>query len=187
MVKGCVEYPGLNIYNGEAMNSGFKTIIHGGGNFTALGKLCDLGLGFFNDINIPILKGGLEITFTRNSDNNVLYGWKTIKQDGSEDASTLPSEGKIEINSFYLGMPVREYNSEAKINLIPELLKNNYFFQFKKWQCIQHTEVAGKALNINITNIYRNVESPVVIFQTNRANSQLKDNIIFDHENVRNL
>jgi hypothetical protein len=61
------------------------------------------------------------------------------------------------------------------------------FFQFKKWQCIHHTKVAGKALNIKITNIYRKVDSSVVIFQTNRSNSQLKDNNIFDHENVRNL
>ena len=67
------------------------------------------------------------------------------------------------------------------------MIKNNYFFQFKKWQCIQHTKVTGKILNIDITNIYRNAGSLVVIFQTNPANSQPKDNSIFDHENVRNL
>jgi hypothetical protein len=72
-VKVCVEYSGLNIYNGEAKNSGFKTKIGEDTNFEALGKLGDLGLRLFNDINIPIYKGGLEITFIRNDDNNVPY------------------------------------------------------------------------------------------------------------------
>jgi hypothetical protein len=45
MVKGCFEYPGLNIYHGEAENSGFKAKIHEGTNFKALGKLGDLDLG----------------------------------------------------------------------------------------------------------------------------------------------
>jgi len=57
-VKGCVSYPGLNEYNGEAFNSGFKTSAHESQNFEAIGKLGDLGLGFFNDITVPIYKGG---------------------------------------------------------------------------------------------------------------------------------
>ena len=72
-VKGCLFYPGLNAYSGEAMNSGFKTPIHEDTKFEALGKLGNLGLGFINDKNIPIYKGGLEITFTRNINNNVFY------------------------------------------------------------------------------------------------------------------
>jgi hypothetical protein len=62
MVKVYVEYPGLNIYNGESANSGFNTKILKDTNFEALGKLGHLGLGFFNDTNIPIYKGGLEVT-----------------------------------------------------------------------------------------------------------------------------
>jgi hypothetical protein len=79
-VIGCVEYPGLNMYNGKAVNSGFKTNIHEGTNFEVIGKLGDLGLGFFNDMSILIYKG-LEITFTINNDNNILYHWKSLKED----------------------------------------------------------------------------------------------------------
>jgi hypothetical protein len=107
----------------------------------------------FNDINIPIYTGGLEITFTRNYNNNVVYHWKSLKPDGSEDASSLPYEGSVEIKAFYFRVPIIEYNNEAKINLIGELFKRNYIFQFKKWQCIRHTDVIGNTLNIDITNI----------------------------------
>ena len=94
------------------------------------------------------------------------------------------------INNFYLRVPIIEYNSEAKINLINNLFKENYIFQFKKWQCIQHMKVTGKSLTFDITNIYRNVQNPIwefVVFQTNRLNSQQKDNSTFDHADVRNL
>jgi ribosomal protein S17E len=70
------------------------------------------------------------------------------------------------------------------------LFESNYIFHFKKWQCIRHTNITENTLNIDITNIYRNVYNPVwlfVIFQTNRSNNQLKVNGIFDHVNVRNL
>ena len=55
-VKGCVSYSGVDIYNGETENSGFRVRIHKGQNFEAVGKLGDLGLGFFNGITIPIYK-----------------------------------------------------------------------------------------------------------------------------------
>jgi len=82
------------------------------------------------------------------------------------------------------------YSSEAKTNLINDLFKENYIFQFKKWQCIQHMKVTGKSLTFDITNIYRNVLNPVwafVVFQTNRFNNQQKDNSTFDHADVKNL
>jgi hypothetical protein len=83
-----------------------------------------------------------------------------------------------------------EYNSEAKANLIGELFKSKCILHFLKWQCIQHTDVLGNILNIDTTNIYRNVCNPVwvfVVFQMNRSNNRLKDNGIFDHVIVRNL
>ena len=94
------------------------------------------------------------------------------------------------INNFYLRVPIIEYNSEAKINLINDLFKENYIFQFKKWQCIQHIKVTRKSLTFDITNIYRNVQNPIwafVVFQTNWLNNQQKDNSTFDHADVRNL
>jgi len=153
-VKGCVSYPGANEYNGKAINSGFKTFAHEGQRFSVVGRLGDLGLGFFSDITVPIYKGGFEITFTRNNNNNAIYWWKGLKADGTEDPASLPVEGKVTINNFYLRVPIIKYNSEAKTNLISDLFKENYIFHFKKWQCIQHMKVTGKSLAFDITNIY---------------------------------
>jgi len=175
-VMGCVSYPGSDKHNSNADNSGFKTYAHEGQRFCVIGRLGDLGLGFFNDINVPVYKGGFEITFTRNNDNNVIYRWKGFK-DGKEDPTTLPGEGKVTINNFYLRVPIIEFNSEAKINLISDLIKEKYIFQFKKLQCIQHVKVTGKSLTFEITNLYRNVHNPVwvfVVFQKNRLNNQQK-------------
>ena len=54
----------------------------------------------------------------------------------------------------------------------------------------QHMKVTGKSVTLDITNIYRKVNSPVwafIVFQTNRFNNQQKDNSIFDHAGVKNL
>jgi hypothetical protein len=165
-------------------------LAHEGQGFNVVGRLGDLGLGFFNDITVPIYKGGFEITFTRNSDNNVVYRWKGLKAAGTEDPATLPVEGKVMINNYYLRVPIIEYNSEAKTNLINDLFEENYVFQFKKWQCIQHMKVIVKSLTFDITNIYRNVQNPIwafIVFLNNRLNNQQKDNSTFDHTNVKNL
>ena len=87
-VRGCVSYPGADEYNGKAINSGFKTFAHEGQRFSLVGRLGDLGLGYFNDITVPISKGGFEITFTRNNDNNAIYRWKSLKADGTEDPAS---------------------------------------------------------------------------------------------------
>ncbi|MCL2869147.1 MAG: hypothetical protein FWF27_06925, partial [Candidatus Bathyarchaeota archaeon] len=79
--------------------------------FEAVGNLGSLGLGYFNDITVPIYRGGFEIIFTRNNGDNVIYRWKVLKADGTEDASTLPPEGKI---------------------VIKELFDESYYFQLKK-------------------------------------------------------
>jgi hypothetical protein len=102
----------------------------------------------------------------------------------------LPNEGKITIKTFYLRVPIIEYNSEAQIKLIKELFDNSYFFQFRKWQCIQQMKVSRKTLHLDITNVYRNVTNPIwafVVYQTNKANTQLKDNSTFDHTDVKNV
>jgi len=51
-------------------------------------------------------------------------------------------------------------------------------------------KVSGKTLHLDITNVLRNVTNPVwafLVFQTNKSNSQLKDNSTFDHVDVKNL
>ncbi len=179
-VKGCVSYPRSNEFNGKDFNSGFKTFSHRSQNFEAASKLGELGLGFFNDINIPIYKGGFEITFAINNDNNAIFRWKTLKKNATEDPEVLPAEGKVIIETFYLRLPITEYSSEAKMNLTDELFKENYIFQYKKWQSIWHMKVTGKSLALDITNIYGNVNNPVwafIVFQKKkkRFNNQQKD------------
>jgi hypothetical protein len=51
--------------------------------------------------------------------------------------ATLPPEGKITIKTFYLIVPVIEYNSTPQNKLMKELFDNDYFVQFNKWQCIK--------------------------------------------------
>lgn len=189
-VKGCVSYPGVDEYNGKAINSGFKTFAHEGQRFSVVGKPGDLGLDFFNDITVPIYKGGFEITFTKTSDNNSIFHWKGLNDKGVEDVANLPVEDKVTINNFYLRVPIIEYNSEAKTNLINDLFKENYVFKFKKWHFIQHIKVTGKSLNFDITNIYRNVQDPIwtfVVFQNNQLNNQQKDNSTFDQADVKDM
>ena len=68
---------------------------------------------------MPIYRGYFKILFTRNSDYNVIYRGKNLK-DGKEEAATV--EGKVTIITFYLQIPVMEYNSESQNSLIKELL-----------------------------------------------------------------
>jgi hypothetical protein len=152
------------IYNGKAATSGFKT--HHNyevPQFEAVGYLGHLGIGFFNDITVPIYRGDFNILFSRNNDNNVFYHWKTKKADSTEDAASLPVEGKITIKTFYFRVPIIEYNSEPQIKLIKELLDNDYFFQFKKWQSIPIMKVSGNTLHIDITNSYREATKSIGI------------------------
>ena len=47
-VEGCFEYPNLNVYNGKALTSGFKSHNYEVAQFEAVCNLGSLGLGFFN-------------------------------------------------------------------------------------------------------------------------------------------
>jgi hypothetical protein len=47
-------------------------------------------------------------------------------------------------------------------------------------------KITRKSLTVHITNIYRNVQIPVV-FQKILLNNQQKDNNTFDHADVKNL
>lgn len=191
-VKGTVSFSLDN--NGPTINSGFQSKFTGGGNFQVLGNLSNLGLGFFKDIKFPIYKGGFEITFTRNGDNDALYRWAKKKEDGSFDEQTRPHEGKIIIEDFIIRIPIIEYDDISKVQLISELKtlsqQNHYNFIFKSWQCIQQKNISGKTLNLDITNNYRNIRNPLfgmVAFQTNRLDNQDKETSAFDHCNVRNI
>jgi len=82
-LKECFEYPGLNVYNGKAITSGFKSHNFEVKQFQAVGNLGSLELCYFNDITVPIYMGGFEVIFTRNNDDNVTYHCKSLKADGT--------------------------------------------------------------------------------------------------------
>lgn len=191
-IKGCVSYS--SDQNGSLSNSGFRTRFNGGGNFNVLGNLSSLGLGFFEDVKIPVYKGGFEITFTRNNNRDALHRWAKEKDDGTTDETTRPGNGKIEIEEFIIRIPIIEYDDISKVQLINELKtfsqNNEYRFIFKSWQCIQHKNISGKTLSIDITNNYRNIRNPlfgIVGFQHNRLDDENKDTSKFTHSNVKNI
>jgi len=136
---------------------------------------------------VPIYRGYFKILFTRNSDYNVIYRGKNLK-DGKEEAATV--EGKVTIITFYLQIPVMEYNSESQNSLIKELLENRYIFQLKKWECIPIMNVSGTSLYKDITMLYKETTNPVwafVVFQTTRSKNQQMYNGQFDYIIVKNL
>ena len=191
-IKQYVSYIKNDNYSAES--SGLLSNFVGGGKFYALGKLSDLGLGFFEDVNVPIFRGGFEINFSRNTDHDALYRFKSTKADGSADNTTLADEGKIIITKFQIRVPIVEFEDSIKIQLLKsldDLSQNNaYKFEFKSWQCIQHKGVKGKTLNFDITNVYRNFRNPLfamVAFQTDKLNDQLEDTSEFDHMFVKNI
>jgi len=181
-IKGTVSYSLDG--NGPTINSGFQSQFLGGGYFCTLGNLSNFGLGFFKDVKYPIYKGGFELTFTRNEDEYALH---------KEPDDPL---GKIIIEEFLLRVPVITYDDITKVELINELkelsIKNHYTFNFRSWQTIQHKNLSGKTLNLDVTNIYRNIHNPlfgIVAFQTDKSPNpdQLKDNSGFNHCNIKNI
>jgi len=146
-----------------------------------------LCLGFFKDIEYPVYKGGFEINFLRNSDNDALFRDKNEKGE-------LAAAGKIIIDDFNIRVPVVIYDEMSKIKLINELTllskRNEYMFRFKSWQCIEDRSITSKSLIKDITNIYKNVHNPlfaIVAFQTDKLDNQLRDPIEFNNCNLRNI
>lgn len=195
-IKGCISF--ASNLNGSQASSGFESRYNNAknsGHFSALGYLSDLGLGFFNDVKIPIYKGGFDIIFTRNNNHDAIYRWSGKLKDGTPDPDKpLPLNGKIEIEEFSIRIPILEYDEINKVLLINELKtlsqNNEYRFKFKKWQCIQQKKISGKTLNIDITNNYRNIRNPlfgIVGFQTNVLDNQDKKTNHFNHCNVKNI
>lgn len=157
---------------------------HQYGKFYYCGNLSDLGLGFFGDVKIPIYKGGLLITFIRNSDDD------SILRSPQVDKSYAP-DGKIKISEFYLRVPIFEFSTPSKIELINEMVQfGTQIFLFKSWECIEKTGITGTNFSYDITNIYRNIDKPkfiIVGFQTGRRSNQKIDPSKFDHVDVRNI
>ncbi|KAL4083557.1 hypothetical protein QTP88_028873 [Uroleucon formosanum] len=84
--------------------------------------------GFFKDIEYPVYKGGFEIIFLRNSDDDALFRDRNEKNE-------LAGVGKVIIDEFNIRIPIVTYDDMSKIKLINELTllskRNEYMFRFK--------------------------------------------------------
>ncbi|KAF0726810.1 Uncharacterized protein FWK35_00023071 [Aphis craccivora] len=80
--------------NGPIINSGFSSKYKGGGCFNALIKASQFGLEYFKDIIYPILKGDMEIHFTRNTDDDALLKKFVI---GTENGKIIIDELSLKI------------------------------------------------------------------------------------------
>ncbi|XP_054259554.1 uncharacterized protein LOC128984275 [Macrosteles quadrilineatus] len=186
-VKGILNYSSSN--KNSLGNCGFVSTFTGGGNFEVIGTLAHLGLGFFDHLRYPMYKGGFEVVFTRAEDNDALFVWK-----GSAATDTIPEDGKVEIKSFVLRVPLVEYTATSKIQLIDGLTRlsdhSKLVYNYYQWQCIEKKGVFGASFNFDITNVYRNVYNPkfvIVGLQTSRWNDQKKIPSRFDSCNIKNV
>lgn len=191
-VKGIVSYKSTDT-NWLANNGFISNYNADKKSFYACGTLAHLGLGFFDDVKIPIYKGGFVISFIRDTDDCTVHRWKTMKKDGSLDvldSSSLPDVGKIVINEFIIRVPMIEFKPRSKIMLVKELTDlQNVQFHFKNWQCIQKPGLSGNTFTFDVTNIFRNVQNPtfvMVAFQTG-AQDQERDSSLFNSLNVKNI
>ena len=198
-----VEYPGITSTVKSAVsyeNSETKALVNSGflsyynadlSTFHVCGNLSHLGLGFFEDVKIPLYKGGFVISFIRDNDSNAIYRWKSKKADGSFDNATLPVEGKVNITEFFIRVPMIEFKPMAKIELLKELADlQKLQFYFRSWQCIHKPNIAGNTFTFDITNIFRNIRNPtfvIIAFQTETADAQLRDASMLDSAKVKNI
>jgi len=113
LIKGTVSYSAD--LSGPTINRGFQAKFTGGSHFSAVGKLSNLCLGFFKDMECPIYKGGFEISFIRSFDDDALFREKYAKGD-------LASVGKIIVDEFNIRIPTVTYDDLNKIKLINELI-----------------------------------------------------------------
>lgn len=177
------------ITSGEMLNdacSGFKSTWSGGGKFQALGLLSNFGLGFLQDLSFPVYKGGFQILFERNNDDDALYHWKTATVGAVE-----PEDGKIIIEEFTIWIPIIKYKSEHRTKLIQELQtlskKREYKFYCKSLHCYVDKKIPNE---LTYSRDINNVRAPIFVFvgfQTNKYQDQKKDSAVFDHCNVKNI
>jgi len=186
LIKGTVSYSANE--SGPTINNGFQSRFSGGGFFSVTGKLSNLCLGFFKDIVYPVYRGGFEISFLRRSDDDALFRDKNDKTD------VVPAAGKIVIEKLLIRIPIVTYSDMNRVKLVNELVslseRNEYIFSFKSWQCIEESNITGKTLQKDITNMYRNVHNPlfaIIAFQTGRLNNQLTDPVEFSNCNLKNI
>jgi len=103
-------------------------------------------------------------------------------------------ELEVVIEELLITIPIVTYKDGYKFKLINDLVslskRNEYTFRFKSWQCIEFTNLIGKTLQTNITDMHTNTHNPlfaIVAFQTDKLNNQLRDPIEFSNCNLKNI
>ncbi|KAF6203764.1 hypothetical protein GE061_002099 [Apolygus lucorum] len=154
------------------------------------------GLSFFEHVKIPFDKGGFNITFTRNSDSPCIFRWKSKKTDGTEDPASLPQEGRIVIEEFYIRVPMIDFDKNDKVLIMQDLTEKKIInWNYRKWHCVELPNIGGKdTIEYNMSHLFTKGVSPIfvmVAFQTLPATigaeGQLTDNSILTPMNVKNI
>lgn len=150
-IKGTISYS-----KNQEFSNGFESTFKFG-KFEAVGNLSHFGLGFFENINFPIYKSGFYISFIRAEDDDAILKTKAN--------NATPVDGKIKIEEFVIRVPMIEYKTTSKIQLVNDItMSKNIMFNFLDWQCIEQKGVSGSSYSFDITNIYRNINNPKVFY-----------------------
>jgi hypothetical protein len=145
-------------------------------------KLKFLG-GFSSGYMDTLYKGGLKITFQRNSnDDMAVHVW----DDGKP--------GKVEIKSMYITsrMPIVKYDPAVEVKLKAQLIRQPATIGFIKSQTVKRP-ISGSYSEIDLRNsfIARQFDMPdwaIILFQTDRNNVNQKNySAKFDHCNIKTV
>ena len=151
--------------------------------------LSHFGLGFFEDVNVPIVNGHIILEFIRDTDDNAIYKWKTIKADKTVDEASLPEDGKIIISDMRIDVTKRVYSENAKVSLVKQLISlKNIDYTFREWQTIAYTNLSSTSVHVDITNQYKNSTNPkfiLISFHVNTINNQEKLYTNFSNYHVK--
>ncbi|KAF6203846.1 hypothetical protein GE061_002181 [Apolygus lucorum] len=191
-IKSIVSYKTNDLTN-ILQNNGY--VPENKNKFCVSGQLSHLGLSFFEHVKIPFDKGGFNITFTRNSDSPCIFRWKSKKTDGTEDPASLPQEGRIVIEEFYIRVPMIDFDKNDKVLIMQDLTEKKIInWNYRKWHCVELPNIGGKdTIEYNVSHLFTKGVSPIfvlVAFQTLPATigaeGQLTDNSILTPMNVKN-
>uniref|UniRef100_A0A1B6KXJ7 Uncharacterized protein n=1 Tax=Graphocephala atropunctata TaxID=36148 RepID=A0A1B6KXJ7_9HEMI len=129
-IKGTISYSKNDVFS-----NGFESTLKFG-KFEGVRSLSHFGLGFFENIKFPIYKSGFYISFIRAEDDDAILKTKT--------GNATPDDGKITIEEFFIRVPMIEYKTTSKIQLINDITRSqNIMFSFLDWQCIDQKGVSG--------------------------------------------
>ena len=175
----------------ELQKSGFTTKENLGNGRGEILYPLKLLSGFCRDYKDVLWKGGLSISFKRESNEDALFRWQSTGETGIVVA--VPPEGKFLIKNMEIRMPIVEYESNFADLLRAKMLDEQKLpIAFRSAQCIEKTGFHGTTLEFDLTTQFISLQFDmpdfvIVLFQTNRNNNQKRDSSVFDHCNVKNV